>query len=255
MAIAPLGPLLPTIELTSGFLALGLGAGVVTTIAGQGGGLLLLLACSAIVGPHAALAITAPALLFGNLHRSVLLRTQVDRRVAGRMILGAVPGALAGGLLAGVMPAWGLRSLLVVTTALAVAKAIGLIRFRVPAAALTPAGAVVGVLTGTAGGAGVLFAPVLLSSGLSGRTFVATTSTIAFATHVGRVAGYASLGLFSLSLIAPTVAVTLAIFVGNALGDRLRSALDGATEKTRLTTTLEYGTLVVCVALSVAGLG
>jgi hypothetical protein len=109
---------------------------------------------------------------------------------------------------------------------------------------------VVGVLTGTAGGAGVLFSPILLSTGLRGRAFVGTTSSIALATHIGRVAGYASLGLFSTALVAPTVAVTLAIFAGNALGDRLRAARESG-----LTTILEYGTLVVCVALSVAGLG
>ena len=35
---------------------LGLCAGVLTTLAGQGGGLFLLLLCSLLVGPHAALA-------------------------------------------------------------------------------------------------------------------------------------------------------------------------------------------------------
>jgi uncharacterized membrane protein YfcA len=268
------------------FLLLGLLAGTLTTIAGQGGGLLLLLACSAILGPHHALAVTAPALLFGNLHRALLLRAHVDRAIAGRMILGAVPGALVGGLLTGVIPAWGLRVLLVGITAISVAKALGFLRFSVPRGALAPAGVVVGALTGSAGGAGVLFSPVLLSSGLTGRSFVATSSSIALATHVGRVAGYAGLGLFSWSLVAPTVAVTVAIFAGNALGERLRQAWTEATPATgpgtgpgtgpetvpettpgtgpettpwtwreRLVSTLEYGTLVVCVALSVAGLG
>jgi uncharacterized membrane protein YfcA len=239
------------------FLLLGVTAGVLTTLAGQGGGLLLLLACAALVGPHEALAITAPALLLGNLHRSLLLRVHVDRAVALRMIAGAVPGALVGGLLAGVTPAWALRCLLVVMTAVAIAKAFGVIRFRVSRGALVPAGVVVGVMTGTSGGAGVLFAPVLLSVGLSGRAFVATSSAVALATHIGRVAGYAGLGLFSRSLVGPTIAVALSIFAGNAVGDRLRSSiLSGeAATSARRTAVLEYGTLVLCVALSVAGLG
>jgi uncharacterized membrane protein YfcA len=244
------------------FLPLGLMAGVLTTLAGQGGGLLLLLACSALAGPHAALAITAPALLLGNLHRATLLRRHIDRGVAARMIAGALPGALAGGMLVTAFPPGAVRIMLVVITVLAVAKALGLVRFFVPRAALVPAGFVIGGMTGTAGGAGVLSAPVLLSSGLTGRTFVGTSSVVAVATHVGRVAGYAGLGMFSRGLLAATVVVTVAILLGNALGDRVRTWLmppntQPSSEKRgeRLMTTLEYATLVVCVVLSVAGLG
>ncbi len=240
------------------FVPLGLVAGALTTIAGQGGGLLLLLACSALIGPHDALAVTAPALLLGNLHRSVLLRAHVDRGVALRVVAGAVPGALVGGLLAGVAPAWALRVMLVVLTAAAIAKALGWIRFTVPRNALVPAGAVVGAMTGTSGGAGVLFAPLLLSAGLSGAAFVATTSTVAFATHVGRVVGYAGLGLFDRHLVAPTVLVAVAITVGNGLGNRLHRFFEGrrgVASWAVMRTRIEYGTLAVCVALSVAGLG
>lgn len=240
------------------FLLLGLGAGVLTTIAGQGGGLLLLLAISALRGPHEALAITAPALLLGNLHRTVLLRKFIDRPIAIRMVLGAVPGAFVGGLLVGVIPVWGLRVLLIAITLIAVAKALGFVRFGVPRSALVPAGLGIGTMTGTSGGAGVLFAPVLLSAGLTGRAFVATSSTIAFSTHVGRVVGYAGLGLFSIGLVLPTMLVTAAIFAGNALGDRIRTALlngNGNDAAAKRAAILEYGTLVVCVVLSVAGLG
>lgn len=255
------------------FLLLGVGAGALTTVAGQGGGLLLLLACSAIAGPHAALAITAPALLLGNLHRATLLRGHIDRPVAFRTIAGAVPGALVGGLLAGVIPAKALRLVLVATTVVAVAKALGFVRFRVPRAALVPAGLTVGAMTGAAGGAGILFAPVLLSLGLTGRAFVATSSVIALATHIGRVAGYAALGLFSRGLIGPTIAVSVAIFAGNAAGERLRARFledaasaeggergergerDNDDQLARRVAFLEYATLVVCVALSVSGLG
>src|SRR5690242_15015921 len=99
---------------------MGLVAGVLTTIAGQGGGLLLLLACTAALGPHQALAVTAPALLFGNLHRAVMLRAHAHRPTALRMIAGALPGALVGGMLAGIVPAWSLRMLMVLLTGTAI---------------------------------------------------------------------------------------------------------------------------------------
>ncbi|MBS2013825.1 MAG: sulfite exporter TauE/SafE family protein [Deltaproteobacteria bacterium] len=233
--------------MTFALTAFGVFAGALTTLAGQGGGLFLLLVTSFFLGPHAALAVTTPALLLGNLHRALTYRVHVDRGVALRMIAGAVPGSFAGGLLAGAAPPVVLHVLLVVLTVLAIARAAGLVRFHVPRSALGPAGAIVGAMTGTSGGAGILFSPILLAAGLSGRTFVATTSTIAVAAHAGRVVAYAGAGFFTKNLALPTVLVTLAIFLGNVLGERIRRR---TTEKT--TTRLEYGVLVICVVLSVA---
>lgn len=228
---------------------LGLSAGVLTTLAGQGGGLLLLLFCSFIAGPHAALAVTAPALLLGNVHRAFLFRKDVDRRMALRLVAGALPGAFAGGLLAGVASPVVLHVLLVGLTALSIAKAIGWLRFSVPNGALGPAGFVVGTLTGTSGGAGVLFAPLLLATGLTGRAFIGTIAVVAVSAHVGRVVAYGWTGLFSRELLFATALVAAAIFVGNALGERVRRVLSDRTS-----TRLEYGVLVVCVLLSVSGL-
>jgi len=228
--------------------ALGLVAGILTTLAGQGGGLFLLLAISVLVGPHEALAITAPALLLGNVHRAALFRRSIQWSIAGRMIAGAVPGAFVGGLLAGAMPAWVLQVILVALTLLSIARAMKWLPFDVPRRGLGPAGLVIGAMTGTAGGAGVLFAPVLLSTGLTGAAYVGTLSTIAFATHAGRVVAYASNGLFTRELVLPTLLVALAITAGNALGERVRKSLSD-----RVTTRLEYGVLVVCVGVSLAG--
>jgi uncharacterized protein len=235
--------------MTVALVVLGVFAGVLTTLAGQGGGLFLLLACSMLVGPHAALAITAPALLLGNFHRAWLFRRLIDRSIALRMIAGAIPGAFAGGLLAGALPSFVLQALLIALTLLAIAKALGWLAFRVPRWTLGPAGFAIGGLTGTAGGAGVLFSPVLLSAGLRGSAFVGTLSTIAVATHVGRVVAYGMNGLFTRELALATGVVALAIAFGNALGERARAKLSAA-----VATRIEYGVLVVCVGVSVVGL-
>lgn len=227
---------------------LGLIAGVLTTMAGQGGGLFLLLAVSVLVGPHAALGITAPALLLGNLHRAVLFRKFIERSIAARVIVGAVPGAFVGGLLAGAMPAWLLHVMLVGLTLLSIARALRWLSFDVPRWGLGPAGLVIGTMTGASGGAGVLFAPVLLSTGLTGSAYVATLSTIAFATHAGRIVAYASNGLFTREIAVPTLVVALAITAGNVLGGRGRKILSDRTA-----TRLEYGVLVVCVGVSLLG--
>lgn len=235
-------------------VALGLAAGALTSLAGQGGGLFLLIACSAIHGPRAALAMTAPALLLGNLHRAWLYRRSVDRPIAWRMTLGGLPGALVGGLVAGAMPEGMFDVILVVMSALAIAKALGLVRFSVPRGALAPAGFGIGAMTGTAGGAGVLLAPVLLSSGLSGATYVGTSSVVAVVTHIGRVAAYGSVGLFANSgahVLGFAATLALAIFVGNSVAERLRPLLSA-----QIALRIEYATLLIatglCVGLSVA---
>lgn len=226
----------------------GLVAGLLTTISGLGGGVLLILALSALHGARSALVMSAPALLLGNLHRAFLCRQHIDRSVARALILGAVPGSLMGGWLAGRAPEPILDAFLLLTTALALGRATGLVRFNVPRSALTLAGAGVGALAGTGGGAGLLLSPLLLTTGLSGRRYVGTAAAVAVSMHVGRVIAYAQAGLFRTELAAPTATLAMAIFVGNLLGDWVSPKLGH-----RLGARLEYGVLLTCIGLAVSG--
>ncbi|AKU94260.1 hypothetical protein AKJ09_00924 [Labilithrix luteola] len=229
-------------------VVMGVSAGVLTTLTGQGGGVLLLLLCSMWMGPRAALAVTAPALLLGNVHRAYLFRSALDRPMAKRLVMGALPGGLVGGFLAGVVSPMVLKVLLGVMTLIAIAKAVGVVSFRLPRAVLGPAGFVVGAMTGTSGGAGILFSPILLSAGLTGSPYVATISLVAAVTHFARVVAYGTSGLLTRELVLPIVVIGATIFVGNSLGERLRRRISD-----RGTTWLEYGTLVACVTLSLLG--
>ncbi len=227
-------------------VALGIPSGVLTTVAGQGGGLALLLACSSLFGPRVALALTTPALLVGNLHRAGLFRRDVSRSVATQIGLGAVPGAIVGGLLAGLVPPLVVEVVMVALTLFAVARAAGLVPL-LSARVLVPAGAVFGLLTGTAGGAGVLLAPLLLASGLTGASFVGTSAVVSVLTHLARLFAYGSTGLFRAEHAVPVLVLVAALLVGNALGERLRRRLsDDASRR------LELVALVACVALSLA---
>jgi uncharacterized protein len=237
--------LLMTLEL----LGYGLVAGLLTTVTGQGGGLFLLLVLSLRMGPHAALALSSPALLFGNAHRALTWRRDIDRSIAIRFVLGALPGAIVGGYFAGGMPASVLRVVLVASTVLAVAKALGWIRFAIPERMYAVFGFGVGVLTGTSGGAGVLLAPVLLATGLTGNRYIATQSVIAVAMHLGRIAAYSHGGLFHDLALMQLALVTVAIFAGNALAEQLKRQMSART-----ITVTEYGTMAVCATLAAAGL-
>lgn len=230
-------------------VALGVVAGLLTSLAGQGGGLFLLLVISAVWGPHMALVLTSPALLLGNLHRSFMGRHEIDRPIATRMALAVFPGSVVGGMLAGRIPERAISVLLVVIVVLSILKAKGFIKLRVPPQALLVIGFGIGVITGASGGAGVLVGPILLSLGLSGMRYVATNSAIAVAIHVGRVGAYGASGMFRRDLVWPILFLACAIFVGNGCSTFVRPRMS-ATAVVRL----EWGTLIVCSLISIAGI-
>jgi uncharacterized membrane protein YfcA len=230
-------------------LLLGLVAGALTTLAGAGGGVFLILALSMLLDPHAALAVSAPVLLVGNVHRLFLYRDRVDRAVAARVVAGALPAALIAGAVTVSIPSVVLRVLLLAITAYAIARAFGHLAWRPPRSLLAPAGAVVGGVSATSGGAGLLAAPLLLSTGLTGERYVATSAAVAISTHIGRLIGYGSRGLLSREILGVAMIAAVAVVVGNLAGDRARSFLTG-----RRAALVEHGTLAVCAALAILGL-
>ena len=230
---------------------LGALSGALTTMAGLGGGILLLIALSLAWGPTAALAATAPALLVGNLHRLWMFRRSLDRRVALAFIAGALPGSIAGGALAARIPEDILAWLMVAMTAAAVSRALGLWSWQPRPSLLLPAGFGIGVLTGTSGGAGVLVAPLLLSTGLTGTAYIATGAACSVAMHTGRVLSYGAGGLVTSDTLVRASILAGALLVGNVAGKYLRGRLLDEKRAQRL----EIATLIVCVGLSVAGAG
>jgi uncharacterized membrane protein YfcA len=227
---------------------LGSASGALTTMTGLGGGLLLLLALALWFDPGTALAVTAPALLAGNLHRLFMFRRSLDRRVALRLAAGAVPGALLGGALAVQLPSAALRILLVLATAVALAKALGWLRWQPPTSAVVPVAAVGGFITGTSGGGGLLVPPLLLSMGLRGPAYLATTALSAAAMHTARLAAYGAAGWMDLERWTLAGTLALAIPAGNLIG-RALSARVPPPALERFT----HATLVVVCGLAVAG--
>jgi uncharacterized protein len=228
---------------------LGLAAGVLTTLAGAGGGVLFILLLSLLVGPHAALAASAPALLVGNVHRVVLYRSRVSLAVALPVVAGALPGSLIGGALVLSLPTVALRALFLVVVGYSVARAFGARGFTPPRALLAPAGALLGGVSATSGGAGLLLSPLLLSAGLTGESYVATSAAIAVSTHAGRLIAYGASGFFSRAVLGYALTGVVSIVLGNALGDRLRPLV----EEPRRRSMVEHGTLALCATLAVLG--
>lgn len=229
---------------------LGLLAGLTTTLAGLGGGLMLVLGLALLHDPHTALVVTAPALLVGNLHRLSLFRGHLSWDVAGRVALGALPGAFIGGLVAVGLPPDVLKALMSAMVGLLLLRRLLPRGGTLARAVLTPAGFVIGGLTASSGGAGILTAPLILASGVAGDTFIATAASAAVAMHVGRLAAYGTGGLVSGQSLVWAALLGVTIPVGNLVGRWIRRRI---SERAAMGCT--YAALMGCLGLALAGVG
>jgi uncharacterized membrane protein YfcA len=221
-------------------LVLGVAAGAMTTLAGLGGGLVVVVT-AAWFGPHAAMALTAPALAISHLHRAWLLRSQLDRRVLLPFGLAIAPVAFVGSLIAARLDAGALRWLLVGALAIAVVDAFGWVgRFarEHEAAAdrrwLIPGGAGVGLLMASGGGAGVLAAPVLRFVGVRGDAMVASLAVGALIGHVARTLAYGRTSLLGVESLQAAAVLTVAMVGGNLVGRRLCERIGEAARERML---------------------
>ena len=227
---------------------LGAAAGVLSTLAGMGGGMLLVVVLSVLRDAHEALAVTTPALFFSNGHRAWLFRRHIDRGVARAFALGAIPGAIVGGWVVPALPGRALSAILVFSTLLALARSRGFLRLRAHPAFLTPAGVGIGALTATSGGAGMLVGPLYLSVGLSGTVYMATVAISGTALHLGRIIGYAAGGMFGRALLPSAVALLVGLVAGNFAGKYVRAGVSKENE-----VRIELGALCVATLLAVLG--
>jgi len=225
---------------------LGLFAGGLTTMAGLGGGLVMTLVLAAVWDPATALAVAAPALLLGNVQRVLMFRAHIERPLTRVVVLGAVPGAIVGGIVTVGLPETLLRILLLSVAILAVARELGLFRWRPDARSIAPAAFGAGFVTATTGGGGLLLGPLLLASGLKAERFVVTASLVATAIHLARIGAYGAGGLLDVNTLVFSGVLAVAIVVGNVLGRRARAWL---SEKhgTFLTYSVLLGSVVVTV--------
>jgi uncharacterized membrane protein YfcA len=227
-------------------LVLGVLAGLITTVAGMGGGLVLMLGLATIFDPMVALAATGPGLLVGNMHRVWMYRRRVVRSTARRYVVGAVPGAIVGGLLASVAPEDVVRISMLVMASLATAKTVLGLRWDAPSDVMIPGGVAIGFISATSGGGGLLAGPLLLATGLTGRSYVATASVGAVAIHVSRLAGYGAGGVLTKDVLQLGAVLAGCILVGNVLGDRIRRILP-PTWGAKLEVGVVFGGLILAV--------
>ncbi len=206
-------------------LAVGLVAGGLTTLAGMGGGLLMLALISVLFGPMEALIWTAPGLLLGNAHRLYLFRRQAPWRLLAPVVLGVVPVALLGAWLAARVPTVLLGLLLLLAVALSVGKSLGWMRWEPPASWGIGVGALGGVFGAVGSGAGAIVGPFFVARGLSGPRYVAALAALGVSLHATRWAGYALGG--SAEGLGPGLVLAAGVWLGNLAGRSLGERIQG----------------------------
>ena len=228
---------------------LGAIAGLITTLSGFGGGAFLVASLALLGDPLAALTISSLALLVGNAQRLYLFRSSFQWSYSMPVVVGAIPGALGGALLAAQAPSWLLQVAILLATLAGVAKIVFKISARAPRSILGPGSAAVGFLSATTGGGGFLMGPLLLSTGAKGSLYIATGASAGVAIHILRITGYSTTGLIDTSLLGQAALLALTIMLGNLLGRHIRNRMGAARMLW-----LEYGAPLVCAFVATLGL-
>jgi uncharacterized membrane protein YfcA len=210
---------LPTLLLAS-LAAFGLAA--LSAVAGFGGGVLLLPVFVALFGLRAAVPMLTLTQLSSNGSRAWLNRAEWRRPLIGWFALGAVPCAVAGGLLLAHSPLAPLTRLLGVFL-------IGVVIWRrwqrrprrPPEPAFAAVGAVSGLGSALLGSVGPLTAPFFLAAGLTRAAYVGTEAASALVTHLTKIAVYGSGDLLTRPVLLYGVALTPATLLGAWVGRKI----------------------------------
>lgn len=203
----------------------GLVAGVLTTVAGIGGGITLVALLALVLDPREVVGLTAPVLAVGNFTRLAMFRDQLDRPASAWILAGAAPTALVGALLLPDLPARGLQ----VAMALLLLSFVAFqllrsqrdrpARSRPVAARLgLPVGLALGGLSATVGGAGPVGAPYLHARLLRKGSFAATSALTNGTVHLLKTTVFVVSGLLTLGHLGAAAAAAVTVTVGNRLG-------------------------------------
>ncbi|MFI6317846.1 TSUP family transporter [Nonomuraea sp. NPDC050556] len=205
--------------LTASVLAFGLAW--LSSVGGMGGGVLMLLVFTALFGLQVAVPTLTLTQLASNGGRAWFNRRDVQWRVIAWYAAGAVPFALAGGLLLPYLPVEPLKRVLGAFLIAVVVWRRVRPKPHAPAdAAFAAIGAGAGLGSSLLGAAGPLAAPFFLAKGLVAGAYIGTEATASLLIHLTKVAAYGAGSLLSAHVLQLGLVLTPAIVAGAWLGKR-----------------------------------
>ncbi|MBE3012736.1 sulfite exporter TauE/SafE family protein [Microbispora sp. NEAU-D428] len=195
---------------------------LLSAVAGFGGGVLLLPVFTALFGLRVAVPMLTVTQLSSNGSRVWLNRRDLRWPLIGWFALGAVPSAVAGGLLLAHAPLGPLKRLLGVFL-------IGVVvwRRRTPHPrtpgdrAFTAVGAASGLGSALLGSVGPLTVPFFLAYGLTRAAYIGTEAAAALTMHLSKIAAYGAGDLLTSRVLLYGAALTPATLAGAWAGKRI----------------------------------
>ena len=212
-------------------------AWVVSTVAGGGGGTLMIPIIAWVANPKA----VAPAITLGTLLSSPVRVWLFWRHIDWRIVRWYLPGAIAGAVLGGyvfanIPPQWVkvLAGIFLLSTLLQYRFGENRRSFPMRAWVFLPLGFVVAAISGMIGEAGPVLNPFFLNYGTEKEAMIGTKAVNSFFMQLTKLTSYAAFGAMTREFwiygIAIGVAATLASWVGKRLlgrmeGKRFRQAV------------------------------
>lgn len=176
---------------------------VAAGLSGMGGGVIIAIAITPLVGIKPLVPTVSIAMLVNHVARVWVFRHSVDWRSALAVLATALPFTLVGSAIYVALPA----------TVVAVVMGVFLVAFvplrrvlarrawRLGRPGLMAVGGVFGLVTGTTLGGGMLIVPALLGSGLSGAMLIGTDAVIGLSVLIGKAAMFGTLELLTPELV------------------------------------------------------
>lgn len=191
----------------------------VSAVAGFGGGVVLLPVFVALFGLRVAVPVLTLAQLVSNGSRVALNRREVDRGLVGWFALGAVPAALAGGLVFASAPLGALERLLgLLLVAVVVWRRVRPRPPRLRSRAFVAVGAASGAGSALVGSVGPLTAPFFLARGLVKEAYIGTEASAAVVMHAAKLVAYGVGALLSVRVLLLGVLLAPATVLGAWVG-------------------------------------
>jgi len=226
------------------------GLALLSAVAGFGGGVLLLPVFTALFGLRAAVPMLTLTQLSSNGARVWLNRRDLRWRLIGWFAAGAVPLAIAGGLLLAHAPLGPLKRLLGLFL-------IGVVVWRranphprkPPDPAFAAVGAASGVGSALLGSVGPMTAPFFLAYGLTRGAYIGTEAASALIMHLAKLAAYGAGDLLTARVLLYGAVLTPATLAGAWVGKKIVGRVSD-----RVFVALVEAGLVVSGVLFLAGL-
>jgi uncharacterized membrane protein YfcA len=218
---------LPSTSDTALLVAAAFGTSLLSAVAGFGGGMLLLAASIAVLGPRNAVVVVTIAQLASTGGRMWFNHTEIDRRLVAVFSLGAVPGAAAGALLLAAMPTEDTLARIIggCLLALVLWRRFHPAAMHLPDAVFVAVGAASGIGSGLLGSVGPLVAEFFLARGLVHGAYIGTNAAANLLMHITKLAVYGAAavlthttGLLGLVLVPASLAGS---WTGKKIVDRL----------------------------------